>query len=78
MKPYRGRFAPSPTGFLHVGGAAPDHPLAASFPEGRYLKAVLLAPGRPGEGPGRSEKPGPDDADGGRPPPDDAEDLTSR
>jgi 23S rRNA (cytosine1962-C5)-methyltransferase len=43
--------------FLHVGGAAPDHPVAASFPEGRYLKAVLLAPGRPGDGPGRSERP---------------------
>jgi 23S rRNA (cytosine1962-C5)-methyltransferase len=63
--------------FLHVGGAAPDHPFAASFPEGRYLKAVLLAPGRPGEGPGRSEKPGPgdDDVPGDRP---DAGDLTSR
>lgn len=45
--------------FLHVGGAAPDHPFAASFPEGRYLKAVLLAPGPAGQGPGRSEKPGP-------------------
>ena len=44
--------------FLHVGGAAADHPVSSSFPEGRYLKAVLLSPGRPGDGPGRSEKPG--------------------
>ena len=44
--------------FLHVGGAAPDHPVSSSFPEGRYLKAVLVAPGRAGEGPGRSERPG--------------------
>jgi 23S rRNA (cytosine1962-C5)-methyltransferase len=29
--------------FLHVGGAAPDHPVRSSFPEGRYLKSVLLA-----------------------------------
>jgi 23S rRNA (cytosine1962-C5)-methyltransferase len=43
--------------FLHVGGAAPDHPFSSSFPEGRYLKAVWLAPGA-GRGPGRSERPG--------------------
>ena len=43
--------------FLGVHGAAPDHPVSSSFPEGRYLKAVLLAPGRMGEGPGRSQKP---------------------
>jgi 23S rRNA (cytosine1962-C5)-methyltransferase len=40
--------------FLHVGGAAPDHPVSSSFPEGRYLKCVLLAPGPRGVGPGRS------------------------
>jgi 23S rRNA (cytosine1962-C5)-methyltransferase len=44
--------------FLHVGGAAPDHPVSSSFPEGRYLKAVLAAPGLPGKGPGRSQRPG--------------------
>jgi 23S rRNA (cytosine1962-C5)-methyltransferase len=43
--------------FLHVGGAAPDHPVSSSFPEGRYLKAVLLSPARAGEGPGRSQRP---------------------
>lgn len=42
---------------LEVGGAAPDHPVSSSFPEGRYLKAVLLSPGPRGSGPGRSEKP---------------------
>ena len=31
--------------FLGVYGAAPDHPVSSSFPEGRYLKAVLVAPG---------------------------------
>jgi 23S rRNA (cytosine1962-C5)-methyltransferase len=44
--------------FLHVGGAAPDHPVSSSFPEGRYLKCVLIAPGEPGAGPGRSHAPG--------------------
>jgi len=39
--------------FLHVGGAAPDHPVAAAFPEGRYLKSVLLEVEGPGSGPGR-------------------------
>jgi 23S rRNA (cytosine1962-C5)-methyltransferase len=47
--------------FLHVGGAAPDHPVSSSFPEGRYLKAVLVAQGPRGEGPGRSRLPGDDD-----------------
>jgi 23S rRNA (cytosine1962-C5)-methyltransferase len=46
--------------FLHFGGAALDHPYSSSFPEGRYLKAVLLAPSAPGSGPGRSERPDPD------------------
>jgi 23S rRNA (cytosine1962-C5)-methyltransferase len=56
--------------FLHVGGAAPDHPVSSSFPEGRYLKCVLVAPGRPGSGPGRSEGPGRvDDRRGRRPAP---------
>jgi 23S rRNA (cytosine1962-C5)-methyltransferase len=27
---------------LRIGGAGPDHPVAADFPEGRYLKAVLV------------------------------------
>ncbi len=49
--------------FLNVGGAALDHPVSSSFPEGRYLKAVLVAPGKAGEGPGRSERPLDDDAD---------------
>jgi 23S rRNA (cytosine1962-C5)-methyltransferase len=26
---------------FHIAGAAPDHPFTASFPEGRYLKAVF-------------------------------------
>ena len=42
--------------FLSVTGAAPDHPVSSSFPEGRYLKCVLLAPGPRGQGPGRSER----------------------
>lgn len=41
--------------FLSVAGAAPDHPVSSSFPEGRYLKAVLVAPGPRGLGPGRSD-----------------------
>lgn len=53
--------------FLSVAGAALDHPVSSSFPEGRYLKAVLVAPGRPGEGPGRSERPGDDDRGEGPP-----------
>lgn len=39
---------------LAVTGAAPDHPVAGAFPEGRYLKAVFLAVGPTGSGPGRS------------------------
>ncbi len=49
---------------LSVSGAAADHPVSSSFPEGRYLKAVLLSPGPKGGGPGRSEKPRDDDAGG--------------
>jgi 23S rRNA (cytosine1962-C5)-methyltransferase len=45
--------------FLQVAGAAPDHPVSSSFPEGRYLKAVLAVPGPRGAGPGRSEGRGP-------------------
>ena len=56
--------------FLSVTGAAPDHPFSSSFPEGRYLKAVLCSPGPAGRGPGRSERPR-DDDDGPGPPPDD-------
>lgn len=48
--------------FHHVGGAGLDHPVSSSFPEGRYLKSVLFSAGRPGEGPGRSERPGDEDA----------------
>jgi 23S rRNA (cytosine1962-C5)-methyltransferase len=40
---------------LTVAGAASDHPVAGAFPEGRYLKAVFLAAGPHGSGPGRSE-----------------------
>ncbi len=40
---------------LTVAGAAPDHPVAGAFPEGRYLKAVFLVAGPAGSGPGRSE-----------------------
>jgi 23S rRNA (cytosine1962-C5)-methyltransferase len=40
---------------LAVSGAAADHPVAGAFPEGRYLKAVFLAVGASGSGPGRSE-----------------------
>jgi hypothetical protein len=39
---------------LTVAGAAADHPVAGAFPEGRYLKAVFLAVGAHGSGPGRS------------------------
>jgi 23S rRNA (cytosine1962-C5)-methyltransferase len=38
--------------FLRVGGAAADHPVAGTFPEGRYLKAAILAVGPEGSGPG--------------------------
>jgi 23S rRNA (cytosine1962-C5)-methyltransferase len=41
--------------FLTIAGAAPDHPVAGAFPEGRYLKAVFLVAGAHGSGPGRSE-----------------------
>jgi 23S rRNA (cytosine1962-C5)-methyltransferase len=37
---------------LRVAGAAPDHPVSAVFPEGRYLKSVWLTVGPPGSGPG--------------------------
>lgn len=40
--------------FLHVGGAAPDHPVSGVFPEGRYLKVAFLQVGPDGAGPGRS------------------------
>jgi 23S rRNA (cytosine1962-C5)-methyltransferase len=49
---------------LAVTGAAADHPVAAAFPEGRYLKAAFLRVGGPGSGPGRSggrpDRPDPD------------------
>jgi 23S rRNA (cytosine1962-C5)-methyltransferase len=55
--------------FLSVTGAAADHPVSSSFPEGRYLKCVLLAPGPRGQGPGRSERPREDDGEGADPEP---------
>jgi 23S rRNA (cytosine1962-C5)-methyltransferase len=33
-----------PLTFLDTHGAAPDHPVAASFPEGRYLKVAIATP----------------------------------
>ncbi len=36
------RAAGRPARVIEVRGAAPDHPVALDFPEGRYLKAVLL------------------------------------
>ncbi len=51
--------------FLNVGGAGLDHPFSSSFTEGRYLKSVLVSPGRAGDGPGRSERPRDDDDDRG-------------
>lgn len=44
---------------LYLGGAAPDHPVATGFPEGRYLKSVLLQVDGPGSGPGRGDAPRP-------------------
>ncbi|MHC5011518.1 MAG: class I SAM-dependent rRNA methyltransferase [Planctomycetota bacterium] len=38
--------------FLTVAGAAPDHPVSAVFPEGRYLKSAFLTVGPDGSGPG--------------------------
>jgi 23S rRNA (cytosine1962-C5)-methyltransferase len=43
--------------FLVVGGAAADHPVAAEFPEGRYLTSVLLSVAAPGSGPGGTRRP---------------------
>jgi 23S rRNA (cytosine1962-C5)-methyltransferase len=54
--------------FLSVTGAAADHPVSSSFPEGRYLKCVVLTPGPRGQGPGRSERPRDDDRDFGSAP----------
>ena len=42
--------------FLHVAGAGPDHPVAANFPESRYLKCVVLQVGAVGTGPGGEER----------------------
>ena len=47
---------------LEVRGAPADHPIAAHVPEGRYLKAVLLAVGAKGSGPGRYESFGRDES----------------
>jgi 23S rRNA (cytosine1962-C5)-methyltransferase len=38
--------------FLRIAGAAPDHPVGSTFPEGRYLKSVLMRVGPPRSGPG--------------------------
>lgn len=38
--------------FLRIAGAGADHPVAAGFPEGRYLKSVFLTVGAEGSGPG--------------------------
>ena len=48
--------------FLRIAGAGPDHPIAANFPEGRYLKCVIMSVGEEGSGPGKD----PDDV--ARPP----------
>jgi hypothetical protein len=42
--------------FLRIAGAGADHPVAASFPEGRYLKSVFLTVGPRGSGPGQSSR----------------------
>lgn len=39
---------------LVVSGTAPDHPVAAAFPHGRYLKTAFVSAGAEGSGPGRS------------------------
>jgi 23S rRNA (cytosine1962-C5)-methyltransferase len=41
---------------LVASGAAPDHPVASIFPEGRYLKCLLLSVGAPGSGPGGGDR----------------------
>ena len=49
--------------FLRIAGAGPDHPIAANFPEGRYLKCVFMSVGEENSGPGK------DPEDISRPPP---------
>jgi len=39
---------------LRIAGAGPDHPIAANFPEGRYLKCIFLSVGAEGSGPGKA------------------------
>ncbi len=54
---------------LRIAGAGPDHPVAANFPESRYLKCVVFQVGEPGSGPGaetRDERPPRGDDDGPR------------
>lgn len=41
---------------LAATGAAPDHPVASIFPEGRYLKCLVLAVGGPNSGPGGGDR----------------------
>ncbi len=50
---------------LHVGGAGADHPVAANFPESRYLKCVILQVGDEGSGPGNEAREDRDDRRGG-------------
>ena len=38
--------------FLRISGAGADHPIAANFPEGKYLKTVFMTVGEEGSGPG--------------------------
>ncbi|MDA1195505.1 MAG: class I SAM-dependent rRNA methyltransferase, partial [Planctomycetota bacterium] len=42
---------------VHVGGAGGDHPVAANFPESRYLKCVIAEVGAEGSGPGNEDRP---------------------
>ncbi len=41
---------------LRIAGAGPDHPVAANFPESRYLKCVVLQVGARGSGPGAERR----------------------
>ncbi len=43
---------------LHIAGAGADHPVAVNFPEGRYLKCVIMQVGGEGSGPGTEERGG--------------------
>jgi 23S rRNA (cytosine1962-C5)-methyltransferase len=45
--------------FVRIAGAGGDHPVAATFPEGRYLKSVFMTVGPRGSGPGSDGPPPP-------------------